>query len=322
MAVATLGERRRNLARRLGESIFGVSDERESLGPTSARRPPRFGWYRAEMVDALDGQRDVPRASCVGLLPSIQIPRTSRRVRFLTWLGFKALATTSSGFAWSLGRKDNGVPLLTRLSSTWRRSRGCGRCAGRCRLRGRLSRSTPMVSRRTRARCRDPDRGALDRGARRVTPAMRLRIRPRRRAGSGQRAAMDGGGQRGRPDRAVRRDHRRPAGPCRTIRRLVASPKPVRMAYSPRGCVRCRTSSAIVRAVVPRPSTSLFGRTSRRSPGWPRSACVGTRRRRSVGRLGVGRVHPSGDRDRRAGNVGGLAEGATSAAIEAGFAKK
>src|SRR3954453_10208310 len=31
--------------------------------------------------------------------------------RFLTSLGFRALATTSSGFAWSLGRKDNGVTL-------------------------------------------------------------------------------------------------------------------------------------------------------------------------------------------------------------------
>lgn len=31
--------------------------------------------------------------------------------RFLTGLGFKALATTSSGFAWSRGRPDNGVDL-------------------------------------------------------------------------------------------------------------------------------------------------------------------------------------------------------------------
>ena len=31
--------------------------------------------------------------------------------RLLTQLGFRALATTSSGFAWSLGRRDNGVSL-------------------------------------------------------------------------------------------------------------------------------------------------------------------------------------------------------------------
>ena len=31
--------------------------------------------------------------------------------RLLQQLGFRALATTSSGFAWSLGRPDNGVSL-------------------------------------------------------------------------------------------------------------------------------------------------------------------------------------------------------------------
>ena len=31
--------------------------------------------------------------------------------RLLAGLGFRALATTSSGFAWSLGRPDNGVSL-------------------------------------------------------------------------------------------------------------------------------------------------------------------------------------------------------------------
>jgi 2-methylisocitrate lyase-like PEP mutase family enzyme len=39
--------------------------------------------------------------------------------RFLASLGFRALATTSSGFAWSRGRPDNGVPLdqvLTHIS--------------------------------------------------------------------------------------------------------------------------------------------------------------------------------------------------------------
>jgi 2-methylisocitrate lyase-like PEP mutase family enzyme len=31
--------------------------------------------------------------------------------RALAGLGFQALATTSSGFAWSLGRRDNGLTL-------------------------------------------------------------------------------------------------------------------------------------------------------------------------------------------------------------------
>jgi 2-methylisocitrate lyase-like PEP mutase family enzyme len=36
--------------------------------------------------------------------------------RLLAQLGFRALATTSSGFAWSKGRPDNGVPLESALS--------------------------------------------------------------------------------------------------------------------------------------------------------------------------------------------------------------
>jgi 2-methylisocitrate lyase-like PEP mutase family enzyme len=36
--------------------------------------------------------------------------------RLLARLGFKALATTSSGFAWSLGRRDNGVSLQEALA--------------------------------------------------------------------------------------------------------------------------------------------------------------------------------------------------------------
>ena len=36
--------------------------------------------------------------------------------RLLQQLGFRALATTSSGFAWSLGRPDNGVPLGSALA--------------------------------------------------------------------------------------------------------------------------------------------------------------------------------------------------------------
>src|SRR4029079_3289670 len=38
-------------------------------------------------------------------------PWDAGSARFLASLGFKALATTSSGFAWSLGRKDNSVTL-------------------------------------------------------------------------------------------------------------------------------------------------------------------------------------------------------------------
>src|SRR5207237_8048088 len=36
--------------------------------------------------------------------------------RLLARLGFRALATTSAGFAWSLGRPDNGVSLQEALA--------------------------------------------------------------------------------------------------------------------------------------------------------------------------------------------------------------
>jgi 2-methylisocitrate lyase-like PEP mutase family enzyme len=36
--------------------------------------------------------------------------------RMLAQLGFRALATTSSGFAWSLGRQDHGIPLESTLA--------------------------------------------------------------------------------------------------------------------------------------------------------------------------------------------------------------
>lgn len=50
--------------------------------------------------------RDLHRAGCF-VIPN---PWDAGSARFLESLGFKALATTSSGFAWSLGRADNHVP--------------------------------------------------------------------------------------------------------------------------------------------------------------------------------------------------------------------
>src|ERR1043166_8501782 len=38
-------------------------------------------------------------------------PWDAGSARFLASLGFKALATTSAGFAWTLGRRDNHVSL-------------------------------------------------------------------------------------------------------------------------------------------------------------------------------------------------------------------
>ncbi len=43
-------------------------------------------------------------------------PWDAGSARYLARLGFKALATTSSGFAWSKGRADNGVSLAEALA--------------------------------------------------------------------------------------------------------------------------------------------------------------------------------------------------------------
>jgi 2-methylisocitrate lyase-like PEP mutase family enzyme len=62
------------------------------------------------MVDPADRHRafrELHESGCF-LIPN---PWDLGSARTLVQLGFKALATTSSGFAWSLGRPDNGVTL-------------------------------------------------------------------------------------------------------------------------------------------------------------------------------------------------------------------
>ena len=46
-------------------------------------------------------------------------PWNEGSARLLAQLGFRALATTSSGFAWSKGRPDGGVPVETVLEHLW-----------------------------------------------------------------------------------------------------------------------------------------------------------------------------------------------------------
>ena len=55
----------------------------------------------------------------------------------LQHLGFKALASTSAGFAWTIGKADNRVTLEDVLDASHRAVRG-GRSARQCRFRGRL----------------------------------------------------------------------------------------------------------------------------------------------------------------------------------------
>ena len=68
--------------------------------------------------------------------------------RALEQIGFQALATTSAGFAWTLGRADNHAHARRRRSSTCASSSApCG--AGERGLRGRLRGRSRSRSRRT-----------------------------------------------------------------------------------------------------------------------------------------------------------------------------
>jgi 2-methylisocitrate lyase-like PEP mutase family enzyme len=63
-------------------------------------------------VDAYRSFRELHRSGCF-VIPN---PWDVGSARLLARLGFPALATTSSGFAWSLGRPDNGVSLTQALA--------------------------------------------------------------------------------------------------------------------------------------------------------------------------------------------------------------
>jgi 2-methylisocitrate lyase-like PEP mutase family enzyme len=66
----------------------------------------------AVMTDSRRIFRQLHESGCF-MIPN---PWDLGSARILVQLGFKALATTSSGFAWSVGLPDNGVPLEVALS--------------------------------------------------------------------------------------------------------------------------------------------------------------------------------------------------------------
>src|SRR5439155_8207236 len=73
-------------------------------------------WTRPpSIVSALMSSSEQKRAAFAALHATgcfvIPNPWDAGSARYLAGLGFKALATTSSGFAWSKGRADNGVSL-------------------------------------------------------------------------------------------------------------------------------------------------------------------------------------------------------------------
>jgi methylisocitrate lyase len=63
--------------------------------------------YPRDMSNATDRFRELHHSGCF-VIPN---PWDAGSARILAQLGFPALATTSSGFAWSLGRRDNHVTL-------------------------------------------------------------------------------------------------------------------------------------------------------------------------------------------------------------------
>ena len=134
--------------------------------------------------------------------------------RYLQGLGFKALATTSAGFAWTRGLRRRRRA-ARHDARPHRGTVGGGRRADQRRLRGRLCR---------RARGRGGERAAV-RGDRRS--GLRSRTTPARRTSRftsstwrwrGCKAARGGdrqGGRRRAADRAQRGPHPRPARPGR-----------------------------------------------------------------------------------------------------------
>ena len=131
--------------------------------------------------------------------------------RYLQGLGFKALATTSSGFAHSQGYADEAQS-CDQVLAHFRRDRCGHRRADQRRFRRRLCRRPRPSGRERDALRRDRRRRSVDRGFdRRSGPAA---LRFRRRAGAREGRAR--GDQQSRRRRGVHRPHRRlhprPAG--------------------------------------------------------------------------------------------------------------
>ena len=104
--------------------------------------------------------------------------------RALQHLGFKAIASTSAGFAWSIGKADNRVTLEDVLRASHRAVRR-GRSARQRRFRGRLCAQAGESRRQCRARGQDRRRRVVDRGFHRRCGKAALRTRVRDRAHQG-----------------------------------------------------------------------------------------------------------------------------------------
>ena len=140
----------------------------------------KFPWATAEKRNVF---RALHECGCF-VIPN---PWNVGTARYLQGLGFKALATTSSGFAHSQGYADERNRAI-KLLAHFRRDRRSRRRAGQRRLRRRLCRRSRPLGRKRDALHRDRRRRPVDRGFdRRSRPAavrFRLalaRVRPRAR---------------------------------------------------------------------------------------------------------------------------------------------
>ena len=228
------------------------------------------------MTDQAERSRAIPRAARGERLLLLPNPWDLGSARLFESLGFEALATTSTGFAVTLGRLDGSVSrdeaiahaasiaAATDLPVSADLENGFAddpagvaetiRLAADAGLAGARSRTTPRAVDDTDLRAR-PGSGARRR---------RRRGRPRRRRAPGpHRAGREPPARARRPGRHDRPPAGLPGG--RRRRPLRAGP-----------AASSRTSASSSRSVDCR-STSSPGRAARPSPSWPRSASAASR---------------------------------------------
>jgi methylisocitrate lyase len=226
-------------------------------------------------------------------------PWDAGSARLLERLGFKALATTSSGIAWSLGMRDNHVPLdlaLKRIDEI---------CAStslpvNADFEGGFAVDPPGVATNVRRVLATGCRRRLDRGLdrRRAGAALRIRARGRARACRGPKPYSGTGVLLTARSEGL---HRRPPGPRRNTEAAACVRRgrrrvPVRAGLRDHSHIR-----AVVEAVRPKPVNALvhagFATFAQMEAIGVRRISVGWRARaRGVDRLPRGRARDQGPR--------------------------
>ena len=170
--------------RSLAGTPFGPDLPRDRRGGRGGHHPPSVARTAgAEMTQAEKGAAFAALHEGEPFL--IPNPWDAGSARVLEALGFKALATTSSGFAFTLGRLDGGDD-----ARRGRRAHGCARRRDRAAGRGRPRERLRRVARGGRERDHASRRGGrgrrLDRGLGSGRPPLRARARGRADRGRGR----------------------------------------------------------------------------------------------------------------------------------------